>query len=317
MGGDDAPSVVLDGIGQALAADQQLSVIATGTDTVIAPLAQQQPGRVEAVATTEVIGMDEHPVQAVRRKRDSSIVVGCRLVRDNRAQGFFSAGSTGACMAAATLVVGHIKGARPAIASVIPSPKGHVVLTDIGANADAKPEHLLQFAHMARAYAQHILNIKQPRIGLLNIGEEDSKGSELAQKANALMRQKLPGFVGNAEGGDILNGGFDVIVTDGFTGNVTLKTIEGTAALLFDQLKAVLTASLPRKLAASVIMPGLRQLKKSISADEIGGAPLLGIKGSCIIGHGSSNAKAVANGIAVAARCAREDLPGIIAEAVS
>jgi glycerol-3-phosphate acyltransferase PlsX len=261
--------------------------------------------------------MDEHPAQAVRDKKDSSIVVGCRLVKEGQARGFFSAGSTGACMAAATLYIGRVKGvSRPAIASVLPAPASPVVLLDVGANADVKPDYLVQFAQMAVIYTQRIMGIPSPRVGLLNIGEEASKGSMLAQEVFGLMRGKVEGFAGNAEGTDLLTGRFDVIVTDGFTGNVTLKAIEGTAAVLFDQLKAVLTATTMRKLAASVIKPGLRQLKRSLSADEVGGAPLLGLRASCVIGHGSSNAKAIANGIAATARCVRAKVPETVAAAV-
>jgi glycerol-3-phosphate acyltransferase PlsX len=318
MGGDDAPEVVLEGVAQALAADPLLTVMLTGYADVVEPFALQHPERVTAVATSEVIGMDEHPAQSVRKKKDSSIVVGCSLVREGRADGFFSAGSTGACMAAATLYIGRLKGViRPAIATVLPSPVAPVVLIDIGANADAKPDYLVQFAQMAIIYAQRLLQVEHPRVGLLNIGEEDSKGSALAQETFKLMKKKVTGFRGNAEGTDILTGRFDVIVTDGFTGNVTLKAIEGTAGILFNQLKQVFTTSAPRKLAAAVVMPELRKLKKSLSADEVGGAPMLGLKGSCIIGHGSSNAYAIANGIAQSVRCVRENVPVIISEAVN
>ncbi|HBT94979.1 MAG TPA: phosphate acyltransferase PlsX [Coriobacteriia bacterium] len=318
MGGDNAPEVVLEGVDLVVEADSLLRVVLTGPEEVIRPAAEKRPDRIEAVATTQVIAMDEHPANAVREKKDSSIVVGCNLVKEGRAQGFFSAGSTGACMAAATLYIGRIKGvARPAIASVIPSPIAPVVLTDIGANADVKPEYLVQFAQMAGIYAQKILDVGHPRIGLLNIGEEETKGSMLIQEAYGLLKEKVSGFVGNAEGNDILQGKFDVIVTDGFTGNVALKTIEGAAETLFAELKKILSASLGSKIGASLIMPGLRQLKKNLSADEIGGAPLLGLKGGCIIGHGSSNAKAISNGIAATALYVREDVTQVIAEAVS
>jgi glycerol-3-phosphate acyltransferase PlsX len=318
MGGDNAPQVVLEGVEQALTVDPLLTITLVGNSDVAEPFALQHPERVVAVASSEIIGMDEHPAQAVRRKKDSSIVVGCRLVREGRADGFFSAGSTGACMAAATLYIGRLRGVvRPAIATVLPSPVAPVVFADIGANADVKPDYLVQFAQMSAVYARCLLNVEQPRIGLLNIGEEESKGSALMQEAFKLMKKKVVGFCGNAEGTDILTGRFDVIVTDGFTGNVTLKTIEGTASILFDQLKQTLTASAPRKLAALPLMSELRKLKKSLSADEVGGAPLLGLKGGCVIGHGSSNARAIANGIAQTARCVRERVPEIIVEAVS
>ena len=188
MGGDDAPGVVLEGVGQAVAQDPSLTVILTGPEDVIVPFAAQH-GNVIAHPTTEVIGMGEHPAEAVRRKKDSSIVVGCRLVKDGEAGGFFSAGSTGACMSAATLVIGRIKGVkRPAIATVLPSPVAKVVFADMGANADCKPEYLVQFARMARVYAQVTLGIDNPSVGLLNIGEEETKVSEFAQECHRLMK---------------------------------------------------------------------------------------------------------------------------------
>ncbi|NLG10806.1 MAG: phosphate acyltransferase PlsX [Coriobacteriaceae bacterium] len=318
LGGDAAPSVVLEGVTLALAADEGLTLLLTGPAEVVEPFALDHPQRVRPVATTEFIDMDEHPAQAVRSKKDSSIVVGCRLVANGEAHGFFSAGSTGACLAAATLYIGRVKGViRPAIASLLPSPIAPVVLTDIGANADAKPEYLLQFAKMARVYATRILGIESPRTGLLNIGSEDTKGSQLALDSYRLLHDELEGFMGNAEGNDILAGRFDIIVTDGFTGNVTLKTIEGTAKTVFDQLKAIFSSSLKGKLAAVAVMPGLRELKNRLDANNTGGAPLLGLKGACIIGHGSSSAIGIANGIAVAARFVREDIAKHIAEAIA
>jgi glycerol-3-phosphate acyltransferase PlsX len=317
LGGDHAPEVVLEGITAALAFDQSLNILLTGPAEIIEPFAART-GRVAAVPTTEAIAMDEHPAEAVRKKKDSSIVVGCKLVKEGRAQGFFSAGSTGACMAAATLYIGRIKGiSRPTIVSVLPAPAHPVVLTDVGANADVKPDYLLQFAQMATIYAERIVGIQNPRVGLLNIGSEETKGNQLAQEAHTLLTQKLENFAGNAEGDDVLAGNFDIIVTDGFTGNVVLKTIEGTTATLFGALKQAFTSSLTRKLGASLVMSGLRDLKKNFSADEVGGAPLLGVSGSCIIGHGSSSPKAIANGIAATARCIRTEVPRLIAEAIN
>ncbi|NTU89674.1 MAG: phosphate acyltransferase PlsX [Actinobacteria bacterium] len=313
LGGDNAPGVVLEGVDRALAVDPALSIILTGPKEVVEPFAATRP-RVSAVATTQFIDMDEHPAQAVRTKGDSSIVAGCRLVKEGRAQGFFSAGSTGACMAAATLVMGRIKGiARPAIATVIPSPVRPVVLTDVGANADCKPEYLLQFAQMGSLYAQHILGIAKPRVALLNIGEEETKGSVMAQESYALMKEKLTNFAGNAEGRDILAATYDVFVTDGFTGNVVLKTIEGTSSVLFKTIKGIMVSSLATKLAALVLKPGLKKLMTQIDPDTTGGAPLLGVRGACIIAHGSSNAEAIANGIAAASKTVRVDLVGMIA----
>ena len=317
LGGDNAPGVVLDGVEQALAADQDLTVILCGPDEVVSPFAAAHD-RCVAQATTEAISMGEHPAQAVRKKKDSSIVVGCRLVKEEAAQGFFSAGSTGACLAAATLVMGRAKGiARPALATVIPSPVRPVVMCDVGANADCKPEYLVQFGRMGSVYAQKMLGIEQPRAALLNIGEEVEKGSQFAQEAHKLMRKKLPNFAGNAEGGDVLAANFDVFVCDGFTGNVCLKTIEGTSKVLFKTLKDIMMKSAVTKLGALALKGGLADLKRQVSADTYGGAPLLGVKGACIVGHGSSNATAVKNGVLTSAQLVREHVSELIAQTAS
>ena len=317
LGGDNAPGVVLDGVEQALAADQDLTVILCGPDEVVSPFAAAHD-RCVAQATTEAISMGEHPAQAVRKKKDSSIVVGCRLVKEEAAQGFFSAGSTGACLAAATLVMGRAKGiARPALATVIPSPVRPVVMCDVGANADCKPEYLVQFGRMGSVYAQKMLGIEQPRAALLNIGEEEEKGSQFAQEAHKLMRKKLPNFAGNAEGGDVLAANFDVFVCDGFTGNVCLKTIEGTSKVLFKTLKDIMMKSAVTKLGALALKGGLADLKRQVSADTYGGAPLLGVKGACIVGHGSSNATAVKNGVLTSAQLVREHVSELIAQTAS
>lgn len=317
MGGDDAPGVVLDGVAQALAADEGLHVVLCGPADVAEPFAAAHE-RCEARATTEVIGMGEHPAEAVRKKKDSSIVVGCRLVKEGEAQGFFSAGSTGACLAAGTLVMGRIKGvARPALATVIPSPVRPVVMCDVGANADCKPSYLVQFAQMATIYAEQIVGIERPRAALLNIGEEEAKGSQFAQEAHALLREQLPNFAGNAEGGDILAATYDVIVTDGFTGNVCLKTIEGTSKTLFKTLKGIMMKTPLTKLGALAIKGGLKELMAQVSPDTYGGAPLLGVKGACIVGHGSSNAYAVKNGVLTTAGVVRAGVSEIIAQTVA
>lgn len=317
LGGDNAPGVVLDGVEQALAADQDLTVILCGPDEIVSPFAAAHD-RCVAQATTEAISMGEHPAQAVRKKKDSSIVVGCRLVKEEAAQGFFSAGSTGACLAAATLVMGRAKGiARPALATVIPSPVRPVVMCDVGANADCKPEYLVQFGRMGSVYAQKMLGIEQPRAALLNIGEEEEKGSQFAQEAHKLMREKLPNFAGNAEGGDVLAANFDVFVCDGFTGNVCLKTIEGTSKVLFKTLKDIMMKSAVTKLGALALKGGLADLKRQVSADTYGGAPLLGVKGACIVGHGSSNATAVKNGVLTSAQLVREHVSELIAQTAS
>lgn len=313
LGGDNAPQVVLDGVAEALAEDGDLSVILCGPAEVVEPFAASHD-RCVARATTEEISMAEHPANAVRKKKDSSIVVGCRLVKEGEAQGFFSAGSTGACLAAGTLVMGRIKGiARPALATLLPSPVKPVVLCDVGANADCKPEYLVQFAEMASIYANKILGIAEPRVGLLNIGEEEEKGSQFAQEAHQLLKEKVPNFTGNAEGRDVLGGEFDVIVCDGFTGNVCLKTIEGTAKMLFKQIKGIMMSSFKTKIGALMLKDGLKGLAASVDPDEAGGAPLLGVKGACIVGHGSSGARAIKNGVLASARYVRSGMTEEIA----
>ncbi|MEG0758702.1 MAG: phosphate acyltransferase PlsX [Raoultibacter sp.] len=317
LGGDYAPDVVLEGTAAALAEDPALSVILCGPAEVVEPFAAAHD-RCVAVATTEFIAMDEHPAQAVRKKKDASLVVGCRLVKEGQAQGFFSAGSTGACLAAATLVMGRIKGvARPALCTVIPSPVKPVVMCDVGANADCKPEYLVQFAQMATIYTQKILGVENPSAALLNIGEEDTKGSAFAQEAFALLKEQVPNFAGNGEGNDILPGTYDIFVTDGFTGNVCLKTIEGTSKTLFKALKDIFYSSALTKIGALTIKGGLKDLMAQVSPDTYGGAPLLGVKGACIVGHGSSNPTAIKNGIHTTAKIVRTGVSDLIAKTVA
>ena len=317
MGGDAGPSVVLDGTAQALAADPNLTVILCGPAEEVEPFAASHE-RCIARATTQVIEMGEHPANAVRQKKDSSIVVGCRLVKEESAQGFFSAGSTGACLAAATLVMGRVKGVkRPALSQVLPSYDRPTLLMDVGANADCKPEYLVQFAQMGTVYMEKIMGVENPRVGLLNIGEEETKGDIFAQETFELLRAQIPQFAGNCEGGNLIAGDFDVVVTDGFTGNVTLKTIEGTAKVLFKYLKDAFYSSAKTKVGAMLVKSELAELKKKVSPDTYGGGALLGVKGACVVGHGSSNATAIKNGILFTATTARSHVPEIIAEKVA
>lgn len=316
VGGDLGSEPMLEGSLMALEADPNLEIILCGPADVVEPFAAKHD-RITAHATTEVISMGEHPALAVRKKKDSSIVAGCRLVKEGVAQGFFSPGSTGACLAAATLVMGRIKGvARPAMATILPSPIKPVVMCDVGANADCKPAYLVQFAQMASIYAEKVIGIDNPTCALLNIGEEEAKGSQFAQEAHALLKEQVPGFIGNCEGRDLLDCKADVVVTDGFTGNVALKTVEGVASVLFGSLKNIMKSSPITMLGALTMKKGLSDLKDLVSADTYGGAPMLGVKGACIVGHGSSNATAVKNGILVAAKCVRLDVSGLIAQVV-
>lgn len=317
FGGDDAPDVVLAGVDEALAAREGFEVVLCGLPETVEPFAASRP-RVTPRSCSQTVEMGEHGARAVRKKRDSSIVVGCKLVKEGDAQGFFSAGSTGACMAAATLFMGrlpHVK--RPAIATVIPSPAGKCVMCDVGANADCKPEYLVQFALMGAAYARTVLGVSSPRIGLLNIGAEEEKGSEFAQTCHKLLKEQVVGFMGNAEGRDVALGRFDVIVTDGFTGNVALKAFEGVGKALFSAFKDVMTDTVKHKLGALLVRDGLMDLKASVSPDEYGGAQLLGVKGVCLIGHGSANAHAIASGVLATVDAAASDMPRRISQEIA
>ena len=313
MGGDEPPSVVLAGVELALDADPDLHVVIVGDEDVVVPFATAHQ-RCDSRVTTQSIGMDEHPVEAIRKKRDSSIVVGCGLVREGKAGGFFSAGSTGACMAAATLKIGRIAGIdRPALTTVLPGVKPTVLL-DLGATPDCKPENIVQFAHMGCAYANVTLGCENPRVGLLNIGSEDAKGSLEAHGRFDALKESLPGFCGNAEGTDLFAGTFDVIVTDGFTGNIALKTVEATAKYLLAEVKAAAMSSLAGKVGGALLKPALRGVKAKLSGDEFGGAVLLGVSGVVVIGHGATSAEAVKNGTLVTADAIRRGLVEQIAQ---
>lgn len=314
LGGDEPPSVILQGAADALSADKDLFLSVAGTQDLVGPFAAEHE-RASAVVCTQSIGMDEHPLQAIRTKKDSSIVRAVQLLKAGEAQAFFSAGSTGACMAAATLMVGRISGIeRPALCVVMPGTRPTVLL-DVGANADCKPSDLVNYARMGSAYARVVLGLEHPRVGLLNIGSEDSKGSIPVQKHFEALKSQFPGFAGNAEGSDILDGRFDVIVADGFTGNVALKTAEGTARHIMVSIKELFTSSNTTKMAALVLAGPLRGLRERMSGEEYGGAILLGVKSVVVIGHGATSARAVSQGIQVAARAARDGLVDAIAKA--
>lgn len=316
-GGDNAPEVVTEGARMALKADPELDILYVGRESSVWQLAAEFPGRVKSVITTEVIEMADHPADAVRQKKDSSIVVGCKLVHEGAADGFFSAGSTGGVMTAATVLIGRIKGVkRPALGTVVPVPGNPVFLLDCGANADCKPEFLVQFAYMGIAYAKTMMDYPEPSVGLLNNGSEATKGSELAVAAHDLMEEQIPGFVGNVEGSDITTGKCNVIVADGFSGNIALKTMEGSTKMVFKCVKDVMTSSAGNKIAAAKLQGGIKELVATLDTNTYGGAPLLGTRKVCIKGHGSTTAEGVKNGILQCAKSAREDLPGVIASAL-
>ncbi len=262
---------------------------------------------IEIVNATEHIGMDEKPAIAVRNKPDSSMRVGLQLVRDHKAAGFITAGNTGAAMATAKMVLRALPGVdRPALAAVLPTTSGSpCVLLDVGANVDCKPQNLEQFAVMGELYARSVLKIRHPRVGLLSIGEEESKGNELTREALPLLKQLPINFIGNVEGRDIYNGNADVIVCDGFVGNVALKTSEGLTRLVREMLRDSLTKTVTAQVGALLSRKAFNTFKKSLDPSEYGGAPLLGVRGVCIVGHGSSNDRAILNGIRVAAEFAQ------------
>lgn len=321
MGGDHGPSVVVPGA-VAGARAHGCGLILTGDESEIrAELAKVDTTglEIEVIHTTEVIEMSDHPAQAVRRKQDNPISVALRCVKDGRAGAMVSAGNSGAVMAAALLVLGRISGIdRPAITGAVPNAAGgHTTVVDLGAVTDPKPLNMVQQAMMADVYARAVLGIESPRIGLMANGEEDSKGNQLVQTVHPMLRQ-LEGinFIGNIEGPDVLNGRVDVVVADGFTGNVMLKSIEGTASMLMKIIKQELTASPVRKLAAAVLRPAFRAVAAKLDYASIGGAPLLGVDGAVIIAHGKSSTEAIMNAVGVGVKAAEHDMRGAIAARV-
>jgi glycerol-3-phosphate acyltransferase PlsX len=318
MGGDNAPGDIVAGAIDA-ADEYGVRVLLVGLEDAITPLLPRGRSDVELVPATEVVAMHDPPA-SVRTKKDSSIVVAAELVRDGKADAMASAGNTGAAMAAALLRMGRIKGAaRPAIAVPIPVPgRAPQILVDGGATVDCTAEWIRQFAVMGREYARIHLGVDEPRVGLLSNGEEAGKGDDLRKAVYPLL-EPLPGFVGNVEGRDFMHDGVDVIVTDGFTGNVALKTVEGairgTARLVFDTLM-----STPELQAASeLVMPALLEAADTLNPDTEGGCVLLGVDGICVIAHGSSNARAMKNSVRRARECVDakvvERMKGAVADA--
>jgi glycerol-3-phosphate acyltransferase PlsX len=305
MGSDRGGDAVIEG---ALAARTD------GIVPVIFGSAELDTRGLELVPTTQVVRMDEKPADAFRSKTDSSLVRAVRAVADGEADAVVSAGNTGAMLAAGLVYLRRISGVRrPAIAVPIPARQGPCVLIDAGANADCRAEHLLQFATMGAVFAEEILGIARPRVRLLSIGEEPEKGNQLTLEAHGLLAASDLDFRGNAEGRDVLEGAADVLVTDGFTGNVTLKAVEGTIRTLLDSLREEITASTAGTLGGFLIRPAARRLRKRLDPDTYGGAYLLGLRGLAVIAHGNSSPTAIANAIRLAARGADHDVVGRLA----
>jgi glycerol-3-phosphate acyltransferase PlsX len=317
MGSDKAPKPEIEGALQA-ARHHGARVLLVGPAAQLKAELARYPGagrlEIDVVNATEVITMDDK-VEAIRGKRDSSIRVGLRLVRDGRADGFVTAGNTGAAMATARMVLGTLPGVdRPALAAAFPTVLNTAaILVDVGANVDCDPINLEQFAVMGDIYCRAIFGKKRPRIGLLSIGEEESKGNELTREAFKLLKQLPLNFIGNVEGRDLYNGEVDVIVADGFVGNVALKTSEGVARLVRAVLKETLKSTITRQVGALLSRNAFSDFKKRLDHTEYGGAPLLGVKGVCIITHGSSNTNAIKNAVRVASEFAEGQVNETIA----
>ncbi len=305
MGSDRAPHAEIDGA-LAAARDLGVSVILVGQPEKVEPELRRCGWRgngdrgIELVEAAEVIGMNEPVATSVRRKKKSSLRIGTKLVAEGRADGFVSAGNTGAAMATAKMVIGMLPGVdRPALAALIPTKSGKpTLLLDVGANSECKAYHLLQFAIMGDVYSRTVLGRIRPAIGLMSIGEEEAKGNDLTKEAFPLLREMSSlNFVGNVEGRDLFSGAVDVIVTDGFTGNVMLKLSEGLTEAMLSMIKRELTSSAVTKAGAMLAKPAFQNIKKRLDYSEYGGAPLLGVRQIVVIGHGSSNARAIRNAI--------------------
>jgi glycerol-3-phosphate acyltransferase PlsX len=307
MGGDRAPEEVVAGA---------LEAAGDGIEPILFGPVGLETGGLDLVETTQVIAMEEKPAEAVRGKPDSSLVAACHAVGEGNADAVVSAGNTGAMLAACFLELRRLPGvARPAIAVVIPAKRGPSVLIDSGANADARPEHLLQFAHMGSVFAEDVLEVRDPQVRLLSIGEEPEKGNQLTLEAHALLAGADGlNFAGNTESRDLLVGTADVVVCDGFTGNVVLKLTEGTIKTVLEELKEEIVASRRGRVGGLLIRPAARGLRQRLDPETYGGAYLLGLRGLAVIAHGNSSRRAIANAIRLAARGVEHDVVGKLAQ---
>jgi glycerol-3-phosphate acyltransferase PlsX len=317
MGGDHAPGTNVEGALSAAKEWKDIELILIGDAAKIEPLLTEKLPNIRIHHTDEVIEADDEPVRAVRRKKNASMVLAGRMVQEKQADAMISAGNTGALMATGLLVVGRMPGIdRPALAPMVPTIQGvgHGVLClDLGANMDASAENLLQYAIMGSVYRNKIDGIVKPRVGLLNVGTETMKGNELTKAAFPLLSQAPIHFIGNVEARDVLNGSCDILICDGFVGNIMLKSLEGAIDIIFSELRVEFGRSLFSKMAAFILKPGLRRLKRKGDSSEYGGAALLGVDGLVIKCHGSSNATAVKNSV----RLARHALMNNVVQAIS
>ena len=305
MGGDFAPKNIIDGIKDALKERSDIKkLLITGDEEAIKKQMDEtglKDKRVELVHASQVVGMHDPATAPIRQKKDSSITVAAELVKSGEAEAIFSAGHTGASVAATSVKWRMLKGVdRPGIASPIPAEHGVGLILDAGANVDAKAKHLVQYAVMGSVYLKHVMGVEKPKVGLMSVGEEDHKGTDFTREVFGMLKEAPVNFVGNIEGNDLFDKGIDVVLCDGFTGNVLLKCCEGTAKIMFKWIKSEIKASPLRMLGALISQNAFKAVKKRGSYESYGGSPLLGVNGICIIGHGSSSAVAVKNGIRVA-----------------
>lgn len=322
MGGDHAPKATVEGAIAAATEWADTQIVLVGDEAKLEPLLNQsaiKPVNLSVRHASEVIGSDDEPVKAVRRKKDASMVVAGRMLKEGEADAMISAGNTGALMTTGLLVVGRMEGIeRPALAPMIPTIDDVGVLAlDLGANMDAKPEHLAQYGLMGSLYRQKVQGVDSPRVGLLNVGTEPGKGNELTKHAYPLLEQLPIRFVGNVEARDVLTGACDVLVCDGFAGNILLKSLEGTAGAIFALLKEQFSSSLKSKLAAAVLMPELRGLKRKLDYTEHGGAPLLGLSRLVVKSHGSADGNAIKNAVRQARIAVQNQLVESISKEIS
>lgn len=319
MGGDHAPDAIVEGAVRALRKYDDIRILLAGPEEKLQEMtasAGDVKDRIEIVNATQVIEMDEAPMMAVRAKKDSSLVVAMNAVREGRAGAVVSAGSTGALLAGGMFKIGRIAGIeRPALAPVLPGLKKNFMLIDSGANVDCQPRYLLQFGLMGSVYMKSVLDVKDPQVGLVNIGAEAEKGNKLTKETYALMQQQSGySFAGNCEARDIFTGNYDVVVADGFDGNIILKHTEGLAKALFTMIKDELMASMGTKIGAMLAKPAFRKVKRRMDYNAVGGAPLLGVNGAVVKAHGSSGAEAIENAIRQARRMLEGDVVGKIRE---
>lgn len=314
MGGDLAPGEIVKGA-QLAVRDEPVEVLLIGDEKKIAPYLTLPSSSITIEHTDEWIDMDEPPSQALKRKKKASVILACQAVREKRAGGGISAGNTGAMMEAALLNLGRIRGIRrPAIATIWPTRSGQSILLDSGANPECKAEYLVQFAHMGSLYAQKVLGVESPRVALLNIGKEEGKGNQLLQEATQQLLESSLSFQGNIEPSGFLEGEADVVVCDGFIGNLVLKTGEGIAEYIFALLREEIGRTFLSSAAAALLRPSFRKIKKMLDYSEYGGAPFLGVRGVWIKSHGRANAKAIKNAISVARKTAESGIIETVTE---